>query len=43
MFVEFFAGLLLALVIDSFFKKQTWLITLIIIPLTFSRVVVGLV
>lgn len=41
--IEFFLGLLLALVIDSFFKKATWLITLIILPMTFPRVVVGLV
>lgn len=41
--IEFLLGLVLALVIDSFFKKSTWLITLIILPMTFPRVVVGLV
>lgn len=41
--IEFVLGLLIALLIDTYFPKATWLITLIIIPMTFPRVVVGLV
>ncbi len=39
---EFLLGLGIAALIDTYFRKHTWLLTLIIVPMTFPRIVSAL-
>ena len=38
---QFIIGLLLTVLIDKYFRRHTWLITLIVLPMALPRVVVS--